>query len=186
MKRLQVIDLIGNFKVFNQLNYSIPADDIVDVFNEFEKHSHTNNNQFSFKLAMNFYYYQAEIITPYGLCFTFNSVESSKLLNVNETSNDFHFELLPIHNKVRLPELPMRDLKRSMGLLISLQMMREDYNITISNEFSGFYIILHDSFELPSSSSKTYVLNRDENIEIKINPQEIVADESILNFDPIE
>lgn len=179
--------MIGNYKVFNQLNYTVPTDDIIDVFNQFEKHFHTANNHFSFTFAMHFRYFLAEMITPYGLCYTFNSVESLKLLNINETSNDFHFELFPMQSGITyLPELPLRDLKSPMGLEISLHALRQEYNKIISNEFSGFYVILHDPYELPSSSSKTFIINLDETIEIKIMPQTVVADESILGFNPVE
>jgi hypothetical protein len=180
LKRLQVVDLIRNYGIFNKINFSVPTDDFLDVYNEFYK-----------QLApANFYWIQynqfvSEVITPYGLCMTFNLPKAEDMLNTNSTSDDFHYtHFYPYHfdHKVNTSELPRKTSTALSGLYFTVSNFDQE-NI-VESDFDGLLCFVHDPFELPARSSAKFVAKSFQALEIDINPQIHLIDDSLVGYSP--
>lgn len=181
LKRLQVIDLITNQEIFSKLNISVPNDDFLDVINEFGKEF---NEYFSivFYWLGEYQQYVSEVLTQWGLCFTFNIAFSHDLLDLNSTSSDFHY--LHTHREIQ-PKLwrhqhpPIESPKKLSTSNAGLW--------TGFSYYSNFYkIMLHNPFELPSSRSKMLAFNPTYKTKISLDPQLYSIDESLHDLSPAE
>jgi len=159
LKRLQVVDLIKNLGTFQKINYSIPTDDFLDVINQFSK-------EFDDFLSIVFYWigtYQnrmSEIITPWGLCFTYNIAFSHDLLNHNTTSSDFYYENTLRLIQITKPNQPIEDLPKRIstanaGLWVGFNKLNQAVDLRVD----GYTSLFHDPFELPSKRSKVIETN---------------------------
>jgi len=132
----------------------------------------------------------SEIITEWGLCFTFNIAFSHDLLNINSTSNDFHYQHQ--HRKIsnvpiqRPPQiLPKRVSTVKSGLWVGFE--KNLYkNEVIENDFNGYLVLLHDPFELPSKKSKIVNFNLKFQTEIIVDPLINAIDESLIEYESNE
>lgn len=190
LKRLHVIDLVTNRGIFNRLNFSISNENFLNILNEFEK-------EFLYYDLSTLFYFQytsshfiSEILTPYGLCLTFNVASSEDMLNSNTTSDDFHFKYFtsgyPSDGPPKRTKFPRKDSKYPSGLKVVTTVHREVDAVAIKRHFDGYYFLLHDPFELPSSFSKKFLMYFGRGNVLKINPQINTIDSSIASYDPVE
>jgi Amiloride-sensitive sodium channel len=106
-------------------------------------------------------------LTRWGLCFTFNMLASHELLNLNETSRDFHFKV-DIKNPFNLywlgadtedfnSSMPWHTSHKSVGLSTYFN----DSKYLAENPFivqDGFLVIVHSNFDFPSAELENHVL----------------------------
>ncbi|CAG9812250.1 unnamed protein product [Chironomus riparius] len=183
LKRLQIIDLITNRGVFNKLNFSIPTDDFLEVANQFDK-------ELGFDLS---YYwinedqqYITEIITEWGLCFTYNIAFSHDLLNINSTSDDFHYEYFPRWFEdinIEINKFPISISTSKAGLRAGFH---PDINKLGDLTKAQYTVIFHDPFELPTANSKVIKLNIYYQTNVLVVPQINSIDESLVEYGPSE
>jgi hypothetical protein len=186
LKRLQVMDLVLNKGIFSKLNFSIPTDDFLDVINEFDKEFLRGRKILTFSFLDDPYHYMSELLSPQGLCFTFNIALSQDLLKINSTSDDFHYKIfwtgLGYPSKTTIPR---SDSQYPYGLKIQTILEEKILKIAERN-IDGYQVYLHDPYELPSSSSVKYIAKMDRKLDIKILPQINSIDDSIVDFSPKE
>ena len=184
LKRLQVIDFITNRGSFHKLNFSVPTDDFLDVINEFSK-------EFDDFFKLVFYWiddYQnrmSEIITQWGLCFTYNIAFSHDLLNINSTSNDFHYQntirMVPFNKQSQpMEDLPKRISTSNAGLWVGFDKLNQKNDLHVD----GYLSLLHNPYELPTKRSKFSEVNLKVQSRILIEPQMNSIDESLLDYEP--
>lgn len=195
LKRLQVIDFITKRNLFQQLNISVPTDDFLNVINQFEKEFDPDKGSIVFYLIYERQEYISEIITPYGLCQTYNIAYSHDLLKINSTSNDFHFINSKVYKNIKRwihshpPEhLPQKVLTSNAGLWIGFGNKEDDEKSLelFHNTFDGYVVMFHDSFELPSKLSKTVNFNKMLQTKVLIDGKIITIDDSLYDYEPIE
>lgn len=136
--------------------------------------------------------YISEIFTPDGLCYTFNIAFVNDLLNVNLTSNDFHYELFFISyyknsNGSVFPQTLPRKITTSLtGFSVYYSYLK----FTLGRVFrkygysNSFYI--HDPFELPSQNSKNFLMDAHTESKIFVDAELNTIDDSLVNYKPKE
>ena len=185
--------MITNRGTFQKINLTIPTDDFLDIINEFDKDFLIDYFAIVFKWIDEYQQYVSEIITPLGLCFTFNIAPSHELMDTNLTSDDFHY--IYAHKEIQEGlwnhEKPPQAIKRistsKSGLWIGFQakfLLRD--NLLGDDGLSGFQVLIHDPFELPTTRSKMIKLNTDYETQINLIPQLNTIDESLFDYDPAE
>lgn len=192
LKSIQVVDFITKRGVFAKLNYSVPTNDILDEFNEFFKEFSLRFDSLIFYLAQQNQEYVAEIITQWGLCFTYNIAFSHDLLYINKTSDDFHYiygyKMFDKYNLVREePKFyPQKISSSQAGLWVGFYEEKNRPLIVVSNDFHGYVVLFHDPYELPSRNSKILKFNTQIQTKVFINPQLNSIDESLLDYEPAQ
>ena len=190
-----MIDLITKRNIFHQFNLSVPTDDFFEVMNQFQKEFVPGTWSIRFYLIYEQQDYISEIITPWGLCQTFNIAFSYDLLNLNTTSNDFHYEDANIYKRRKRyqhahppDELPRKVSTSKAGLWVGFGNKEEDEERLelIHNNFDGYVVLFHDPFELPSKNSKTVNFNKQLQTKVLIDGQIMTIDESLYDYEPAE
>jgi hypothetical protein len=129
-------------------------------------------------------------LTPYGLCLTFNVALSEDLLNYAVTSSDFHYKYFKsgyrAHYHPQVPEFPRKDSSFPCGLKIIISVLHEINELALKKNFNGYFFMIHDPYELPSSSSKRYSMYVNKGTNLKIIPQINSIDSSIAHYEPVE
>lgn len=136
------------------------------------------------------------VITRWGLCFDFNMLESSQLLNINETSSDFHYKA-DYRNLAYIPSLDSNSIDRNDSFpWTPLNNMRHlityffDHNYVQNNPFEenqGFHIIFHGNFEFPFQDEKNHFrMGQKSFVTIDIIPIVYEADNSMTELNPVE
>lgn len=134
--------------------------------------------------------YMSEIITPWGLCFTYNIAFNHDLLNLNAVSDDFHYEhttrVIPNARMERKPtKMPKTISTSKAGLWVGFGRTHiEDEGV--KNDFNGYVVLFHDPFELPSKMSKIVKTNFDHRTKVFVEPQLNSIDESLYDYEPKE
>lgn len=134
-----------------------------------------------------------EIITPWGLCFTFNMAHSHDLLNLNQVSDNFHYQYT-IQADVdytkyiyQLAEtIPKKVLTTKLGLTVTVLPYNEIYEQVIENDFDGYLFIIHDPYELPSWKSKIVKAANFFETKVQVSPKLHEIDESLYGYTPAE
>jgi hypothetical protein len=176
------VDLIRNYGIFNKINFSVPTDDFLDICNEFQKQLYS-----AYFYWISIGEFVSEIITPYGLCFTFNFPKVEDFLNTNSTSNDFHFSNFhtvhfdPTIKNISLP----RKISTSINGLYFLLSFPYHKKI-IESDIDGLLFFVHDPFELPVKSTPKFNAKSFQPLEIKIDPEINTIDDSLLSYSPEE
>lgn len=194
LKRLQIVDIMTKRFTFSKINFSIPADDFLDVINEFNKDLEPDT-------ALVFFWiddqqeYITEIITPYGLCYTFHIAFSHDLLYVNSTSDDFHYQYtlrhveLP-HNRNRPPKkFPKKISTSELGLWVGFGYYDDEIPYlqqATTNPLSGHVVMVHNPFELPTWNSPVFKYSLKLQTRILIDLQKNSIDESLYEYEPFE
>ncbi|XP_070504562.1 uncharacterized protein [Chironomus tepperi] len=189
LKRLHAIDLIRGSGVFHKLNHPMPTNDILDILNQFEKRSEYEINPI-YTWIMSPREHRSEILTEYGICYSFNVANSQDVLYLNNTSNDFHYEqFLPFYRSQRTfvaAMIPRRTAAPTEGLIIkSMNSYRAIKNVLNLN-IDGAILFMHDPYELPTKYATQVPLNCYQTLNMKIEPQYNTIDESLDDFDPID
>jgi hypothetical protein len=133
----------------------------------------------------------SEIITPWGLCFMYNVALSHDLLNVNSSSSDFHYKYslrTKNYNSAThrvIPKFPKSISTSNAGLWVGFSKSMNETN-TIQNIFTGYKVILHDSYELPSTNAKIINFNYYFQSKVLVDPQINSIDEALYGYDPVE
>ena len=134
----------------------------MDVLNEFDKEFLFSYEILQFAFIFDGVQYVSEILTPYGLCHSFNVAYSSDMLNYKSTSSDFHYQIFPsgfVHDLLpAIPELPRKDSPYPYGLTTNMIISNFKNKNAIKRDYEGYDFFLHDPFELPSSFSSKYVI----------------------------
>ena len=138
--------------------------------------------------------YISEIITPWGLCHTFNMAYSHDLLDLNSTSDDFHY-----HHAYRRDHIVYRDRYQmnknfpkqistsSQGLWVGFSFLPSTFfDEYVQNDFDGYVVLFNDPFELPTFNSKVLKFNINYKTTILVNPQLNSIDESLYEYEPAE
>lgn len=182
--------MITNQDVFSKLNFSIPTDDFLDVINEFDKEFLLSYEVLNYSFIFDGTQYVSEIITQHGLCFSFNIAYSNDMFDYNFTSSDFHYNIFPmgfIHNFLpEFPILPRKDSLYPYGLKTGLYLNNNKTKNAVKRDYEGYDFILHDPFEMPSSSSSKYLFRSDTKVDIKVVAQINTIDDSIAHYHPNE
>jgi Amiloride-sensitive sodium channel len=106
-------------------------------------------------------------LTRWGLCFTFNMLASHELLNLNETSRDFHFKVdirnqlikywldSDAHSENFNSSMPWHASHKGVGFFAFFN----DSKYLVENPFvvkDGFLVIVHSNFEFPSTELENH------------------------------
>jgi hypothetical protein len=197
LKRLQVIDFFEDRNVLSKLNLSVPTDDFLETVNIFAKIFYFTSTSISFNWIDEVLAYVSEIITKWGLCFTYNIALSHDIMYTNLTSDDFHYHVTlksDVPKREQHPniydalpkELPQRITSSKVGLWVGFGLFKGEIEQVRNKTFQPYTIILHDPYELPSPSSKTTHLNLEYQTLIVIDPQQNSIHESLVEYDPAE
>lgn len=130
----------------------------------------------------------SEVVSHLGLCSSFNIALSSDLTNKNLTSSDFHYEEFcpDPSNLPKQSELIPRNISSSnAGLYILIHLTfnnRENYEA--GNDH--MWLLMHDSYELPTAYSTKFLMKPHQMYDIKINPLFYSIDDSLLSYSPEE
>lgn len=138
--------------------------------------------------------YVTEIMTPWGLCITYNAAFNHDLMNQNLTSSDLHYQSTRkmvadqrIYKFETEPkEMPQKISTSKAGLWVGFNLLRENMKKLARNQFEGYTMIFHDSHELPSANSKVLNLNLRFHSTILIDPRLNSIDESLYGYEPAE
>lgn len=193
LKILQVFDLVLNRGIFEKLNFTIPTDDIINDFNEVGKEFPLELRNLVILLGNSYNNYVSEIITPWGLCHTFNMALSHDTLHFNSTSEDFYFEHIYSTDQyygewIRSPKIfPKKISTSSQKLWVGIdhrgQLYIKEY---AQNDFDGYVVLFHDPHELPSYHSKLLKFSIKLRTNIIVRPQLNTIDESLYEYSPVE
>lgn len=77
---MHAIGLIMNDDFLVQFNLSLSTENIIDSFYQVQRITNEYNGSFIQKYKINF----ANLMTPFGLCLTFNNFDSSDLFHFNK------------------------------------------------------------------------------------------------------
>jgi hypothetical protein len=129
----------------------------------------------------------SQIITPYGLCFTFNLPNVDYFLKVNSTSDDFHFKHFDIFSSDTVNNISWpKSISTSInGLTITVFLVQSQINNIVS-DIDGINVFVHDPFELPTISSPKFIAKSFLPTEIKIVPEVQSIDDSLVGYSPKE
>lgn len=132
----------------------------------------------------------SEIITAWGLCFTFNIAYSHDLLNHNATSSDFSYlnsqrEFNEYLNQRPAKIKPRKIATSKAGLWVGFGAKAFSRDV-IKNNFNGFKVLFHDPFELPTKRSKIMNFNLNLQTSVLIDPEINSIDEALLGYRPEE
>lgn len=158
--------------------------------NEFAK-SFTETLSLVFYWIDKYQFYMSEIITPWGLCFTYNIAFSHDLLDLNSTSNDFHYHHFNrvqkyYKNYQQSPtKLPKTISTSNNGLWVGFGPNIKNGG-AIQNNFEGYKILLHNPLELPTKLVKIINFNHNFPSEILVNAQVNKIDEALVGYEPNE
>jgi hypothetical protein len=177
------VDLIRNYGVFNKINFSVPTDDFFQVYNKFQKQL---NGSYA-----NFYWINenatvSEVVTPYGLCFTFNFPNVDDFLDTNSTSDNFHIgHFFTVSSKKDKDTSLPRKISTSIDGLYVLFYI--DYKPQlVESDFDGLLFFVHEPFELPVQSTPKFIAKSYQPTYIKINPEIHSIDDSLVGYSPEE
>ncbi|CAO1411521.1 unnamed protein product [Diamesa tonsa] len=182
LKLMQAVGLVMNdeFLLNYLINYNItiPTDDLMSYISKLNPHLRWNiQASFSKKYSVHF----AKIITPWGYCNTFNNLDAEDLLNLNNTSEDFHYKKSILVNQTFIhtnegyrtvesnESYPWSTDNSQSGFSISLQNLnkRKLKKINLAtifthpeNVYDGIHFIFHNTDEmitkLPSNQQNFY------------------------------
>lgn len=182
--------MITNRGIFAKLNFFIPNDDFLDIINKFDKEFFHSEELLDIKWMEDHKQFVSEILTPKGLCLTFNLAFANQVLNINSTSNDFHYQLIHLFYKTVPKDLfPPKSLPRKIsssfaGLYIKIDMLYMFFNELYEENPHGFTVFIHDPFELPSMNSKIYNINIGQRNKILIDAKLNTIDNSLIHLKP--
>lgn len=168
-------------------NISIPTDDFLDVLNEFQKEIFSPaGSQIGYSWSEEMTYIYSEILTEFGLCYTFNSVSYNRLLRFFSVSSDFHFQKFSFFTPNYEGRNPLRMNLRNGEYKLVITTVKEYFEKGIVATLNGYLMIFHNSYELPSKSSTIIPINIGEKYDIIIEPQLNNIEVSLKNDDPME
>ena len=144
------------------------------------------NNKYSVPFSL--------ILTRWGLCYNFNLLGSSELLNMNDTSADFHYKADVINlayipnidsNSINMNEsAPWSALNNQRFLTINFNTL----NYKLDNPFEemqGFHMIFHSNFEFPFATKKNHFqMGFSQYLSVDIIPIVYEADDSLQELNP--
>lgn len=116
---------------------------------------------------------------------------SRDVLNLNETSDDFNYQLINTYRskavQAEQPKvLPRRVSVSQTGLNIKTTLFVPLARDIILNLFYGYYYMFNDPYELPSTNSKIVPVSSDRFVSVTIDAQINTMDESIASYEPDE
>lgn len=134
------------------------------------------------------------ILTRWGICYNFNMLASSELLNMNEISNDFHYKADVIKSAVILSlntltiqsneTAPWNAPNSQRIILISFNPETYQQENPFV-EMQGFHMIFHSNFEFPFAIEKNHLhMEFDSFLTIDVIPIVYEADDSLLELIP--
>lgn len=211
---LQVIHLIENdFGVLSTTNESIPTHDFTEVLKGFRNFWMLADGNFSkdHKATWNVMFVAEflEILTRWGICHSFNFVNSTKLFNYGEVSDDFHFndvlQIYSISRRLQIPqadimyeENPMRTRSSELGFEgifreIDYETPNEMFTTYKSDLFKnpfhvydGYHLIFHNPRELPDLNSVHHYTIAYHSLIFWIKPQMAKIEDSLKELPPVE
>lgn len=184
----QVVDLINYQGVFEHQNISSPIDNFFNLLSDFKKYPDHHFNLIFWQNT--FAIWRAEILTKFGFCYTFNIVEDSTLLNLDEISSDFHYKHKITTSKHTKPTefmSPLRTNHKSLGAFHFLDQYAKEFqgrNVSwILNDYDGFLILIHDPHELPNENSVKIYASISESVDVLVTPEITKTDESLYGLE---
>lgn len=126
----------------------------------------------------------SEILTEFGLCYSFNLAISDNVVDKNLTSPNFHYSHFTIHNYPlgRTEKIPRKINTCDKGYSIAAWSSEEYYKFVHNLHQDDHLIFIHDPYEYPTRSSVSMSLNRNSIINVLLNPIFYGIDESLKNF----
>lgn len=130
-------------------------------------------------------------MTEFGFCYSFNILKPQKIFNIEKVSNDFDFKFMLSGFEKRKIVEDGNEVKKvfttEMGLegYASWEVLENGrrFNEEIVNmDIDGILLLLHDPFELPSSSSMKIPMIANRTIQIWIEPELHNVDENLIDF----
>jgi Amiloride-sensitive sodium channel len=211
LKRLQVADLVSRRGIFDRRNFSIPIDDFLDVINQFQKSIDSSNVKLEAVWLNIFTVLFAEIITEFGLCYTFNIANYSKLFSDPDISDDFHYHFNLLDDKKYEDageDYPFKIASTTNGLSAKYEFYSLDFfDSTVfvrtifllgnliqymtsvfffNKENNGIKVLIHDPFELPSRDSLHINADINLNVFLFVDPTLKSIDDSMIDLSPDE
>jgi amiloride-sensitive sodium channel len=182
LKRLQVIDFITHKGVLK--NLSIPTNDFLHMINTFEK---LNRHE----VTQGFYWFYdqsrglfSEILMPWGLCSVFNIASREEVLHVDNTSSDFHYEIISNKGPVNLTfKIPRKTKTSEEGFTIHFQLDDDNEFVGVRQ---GSIAVIHNSHEFPTMNAVKIPFNGYKKTYVWIQPQMNSIDESLEDFSPAD
>ena len=182
--------MITNRGVFAKLNISISNDDFLNIMNEFKKEFLDSDLILNMMWIEDERQFVSEILTSEGLCLTFNIAFANDLLNLKNTSNDFHYQLINLRSDSKdlvLPQfLPRKIASSFTGLQIKFNVIAMFFTEIYEKNPHGFLCFIHDPFELPSMNSKFITADVRQRTHITIAAELNTIEDSVENYKPGE
>lgn len=136
------------------------------------------------------------ILTRWGICFNFNMITTEELLNVNETSRDFHYNA-DIVNFVFVASLDSNAIDFDApfpwhAASNHRTLINYFFNGIYNNgnplvEQDGYHIIFHSNFEFPFAEEKNHIwIGTQQFVTIDIDPVVYEADDSMSEMKVVE
>lgn len=184
------MDLLISKQFFQKINLTVPADDFLDVINQFKQEFRRDTYAMVFFWIGVYHQYISEILTHWGLCFTYNIAFSHDLLFLNATSDTFHYQntIREINGKEwwhqPAPKILPKKLSTSKaGLWVGFKHLETKDS---QHPYTGYIVLVHDPLELPTQRSQIVKFNPKYQTEFLIDPQLNSIDESLYEYEPAE
>lgn len=204
-----MINLIENDVNLNDMNESISTNDFISVLRKFPNFWKNREGQeytlfrreavWNEMFATEFH----EILTRWGLCYSFNIINSTQLFNLEQVSSDFHYEMFIsvgsftsvyvwTANVMDEPN-PMKTRSFELGFVASLvdvddhdpDLYNGNYTYNRYNPmsiFEGYHLIFHDPKELPDLNSVHHYTIPGQNLIFWISPHMINIEDSLKDL----
>ncbi|CAO1403765.1 unnamed protein product [Diamesa tonsa] len=186
---MHAIGLLLNDEFLLQFNLSLSTESIMSSFDTMEYlWNDQQKGSFIQKYSLEF----AKTLTPYGFCYTFNSLNASDLFNMNKVADILKFErtysMFEFNSVVKASppneSYPLKTPTFRMGLRLRLmkKQFKEEYINHYGTLFDGHVVFIHKNDEFPMKSSKPLYNKLNETTSFSIIPQGKVLDDNLYKM----
>ncbi|CAO1411437.1 unnamed protein product [Diamesa serratosioi] len=192
--RLQAIALICKPDYLKTVEFKTQTNNLVEILREMTRLDWFLEQSASWNRIYGAPF--AQRLTPYGYCFTFNIINASDLLNLNEVSGDFHYtrDIMLYHKETNtMVNKPRETLNMTQeypwnptasdggsGLNIALHADNSSDEWWCS-KYEGFQYFVHGVNELLSSTDR-FQLQFGELTELLIKPKMTITEEDLREY----
>lgn len=194
--------------MFDNSNVSIATADFYETLKKFPNFWTRTKNQETFALGHKAWWLNvcsvelSEVLTEWGLCYTFNIANANNVLNTEEVAAYFSYKhyiflhgFTPMGSRTMQcdEKLPTKTSNYQIGLVMELykklDLLHSDfeYNSRFKNPFEyfhGIHLIFHHPEELPSTFSVHHYAVGSTSLVFWIKSQMSITDESLMKEPP--
>lgn len=183
LKRLQVVDLITRSGVFEAKNVSLSTDNFLYTLNEFQKFTYARMDT-----GINFHFFGrptfiSEILTEYGLCYTFNLATSKEMYDTETVSAEFFHEYLTtLSGFPAFNETIPRFIAPTTAIFIYINAIQSYYDKIFNRLHDAHLVFVHDPYELPTVSMNRFSIDKNVLSTLHVEPIFNSIDESLFDL----